>query len=310
MVYRCWLNLALLGLLMLSGCQGEPTSTPIVISEPPATVSAATATHRPSTATPTAMPEPDIAPTPSPIPSPPTPAPAPTAVPTAPAVQEVEAASPTATPVPPVEGVVDWRDAPLYYGQQVTIGGTIIVAEDKGNVIYLNFSRDYKRDFKVVIFPDDAAGFPGPPEEMYRGRTVRVTGEITEYRGAPQIIVRQPSQIEIIGGEAEPPTATPLLLLEGVVDWRDAALYYGQQVTVEGTIVRTKNTGKVTFLNFDPDYRHTLTLVIFPDDAAKFPSPPEEMFLHRRLRATGLVQEYEGAPEIIVREPSQIEIIE
>jgi len=108
-------------------------------------------------------------------------------------------------------------------------------------------------------------------------------------------------------GEA---TATPVPGEIEVIPWKDAAQYYGQRVTVEGTIVLTKNTGKVVFLDFSPHWQVDLKVVIFPEDAAKFPSPPEEMFLKKKIRVTGLIEEYQGAPEIIVRDPSQIEIVE
>lgn len=108
-------------------------------------------------------------------------------------------------------------------------------------------------------------------------------------------------------GEA---TATPALGEIEVISWEDAAQYYGQMVTVEGTIVLTKNTGKVVFLDFSPHWQVDLKVVIFPEDAAKFPSPPEEMFLNKKIRVTGLIEEYKGAPEIIVRDPSQIGIVE
>ena len=312
---RRLLSSALPSLLVLSGCRGKIAATPIVITQPPTAMPSATATRRSLTATPTATPTPRTAPTPTlvPSPSPLPPAPTPTAVSTTPAVpeEEVEPPAAMATSAPPVEQVVSWQDAGQHIGQEATVEGAIILAENKGSVIYLNFSHDYRHDFKIVIFPDDAAKFPGPPAEIYDGHTLRVKGEIIEYEGAPEIIVREPAQIEVIGAEAELlSTATPAPPVQGIVDWRDAAQYYGQQVAVEGMIVRTKNTGKVTFLNFDPDYRHTLTLVIFSDDAAKFPVPPDEMFLQRRVRATGVVEEYKGAPEIIISEPEQIEIVE
>ena len=94
------------------------------------------------------------------------------------------------------------------------------------------------------------------------------------------------------------------------MSWQDAAQYYGQVVTIEGSVVATYNSGKVVFLNFHQDYRTHFTAVIFPDDWDKFPEPPEDLFLDMLVRVTGLVKEYEGAPEIIVEEPAQIEIVE
>jgi micrococcal nuclease len=97
---------------------------------------------------------------------------------------------------------------------------------------------------------------------------------------------------------------------EIVVSWQDAAQYYGQSVTVEGRVVETYNSGKVVFLDFHEDYRQYFKAVIFPDDWDKFPEPPEKLFLDKLVRVTGLVKEYEGAPEIIIEEPTQIKIVE
>ena len=95
-----------------------------------------------------------------------------------------------------------------------------------------------------------------------------------------------------------------------VVSWRDAAKYYGQVRTVEGKIVVSNNTGKVCFLNFDRDWKEHFTAVIFSGDYDKFPPNPEDHYLNRTVRVTGLIKEYKGKPEIVVKSPEQIEIIE
>ncbi len=95
-----------------------------------------------------------------------------------------------------------------------------------------------------------------------------------------------------------------------IVPWQDAHKYYGQTKTVEGKIVATNNTGKVCFLNFHKDWRKYFTAVIFSSDFERFPAYPEEYYLHRIVRITGLIKEYRGKPEIIIKSPSQIEIVE
>ena len=62
----------------------------------------------------------------------------------------------------------------------------------------MNFHQDYANHFKVVIFPDDWPKFPEPPEELFLGKKVRVKGLVKEYRGAPEIIVEEPEQIEVV----------------------------------------------------------------------------------------------------------------
>jgi micrococcal nuclease len=95
-----------------------------------------------------------------------------------------------------------------------------------------------------------------------------------------------------------------------VISWDEADQYYGQTKIVEGKIVASHNTGKVCFLNFHTDWRRYFTAVIFASDFDKFPVHPEDHFLDRRVRVKGLIKEYRGKPEIILKSPSQIEILD
>lgn len=97
---------------------------------------------------------------------------------------------------------------------------------------------------------------------------------------------------------------------EEVISYVDAGKYYGKIKTVVGTIVATNNTGKVCFLNFHKDWKRYFTAVIFASDFDKFPPHPEDYYLNRKVKITGLIKEYNGKPEIILKSPSQIQIIE
>jgi len=90
---------------------------------------------------------------------------------------------------------------------------------------------------------------------------------------------------------------------------QDAANYCGQVRTVEGTIVETKNTGRVCFLNFSPNWRTDFTAVIFASDFSKFPANPETYCRGKNVRVTGSIQEYRGKPEIILKSQSQIVVV-
>ncbi len=95
-----------------------------------------------------------------------------------------------------------------------------------------------------------------------------------------------------------------------IISWQDADRYYGKIKTVEGKIVASNNTGRVCFLNFHKDWRRYFTAVIFAGDFNKFPKNPEDYYLKRRVRVTGLIKEYHGKPEMVLKSPSQIVIIE
>ncbi|MBU7047137.1 MAG: hypothetical protein HXS54_11960, partial [Theionarchaea archaeon] len=92
-----------------------------------------------------------------------------------------------------------------------------------------------------------------------------------------------------------------------VIDWRDAHKYYDQYVIVEGTIVNTHNSGVVCFLNFDTNYQ--FTAVIFASDFVGFPFIPEVFYLGKKVYIIGIIKEYNGSPEIIVKTPDQIKIL-
>ena len=104
-----------------------------------------------------------------------------------------------------------------------------------------------------------------------------------------------------------PPSPTPAG--PTIYSWQEAGQHIGEYAAVEGTIVRTYNSGKVIFLNFAEEYQGTFTVVIFADDAGKFPQPPEQLFLNQYVRVVGEIGEYKGAPQIVVNEPAQIEVV-
>ena len=139
------------------------------------------------------------------------------------------------------------------------------------------------------------------------------------YKGAPEIIVESPDQIRITGATSAAPapvepdqrsaSVIEVESIPAVVSWQDAGDFVGQDIVVEGDVVRTYDSGKVTFLNFAEDYHDTLSIVIFASDYDRFPSPPESLYLDQMVRVTGRVKEYKGTPEIIVESPEQIEVV-
>lgn len=248
----------------------------------------------------------------------------------------------------PANGIVDWQDAGQYLGQRLTVEGDVVRVHNSGRAAFLNFAEDYQGRFSVVIFAADFEQWPQPPDQVYLGQRVRVTGKIKDYNGAPEVIVESPAQIEIIGPAASTTQSDALAASErsvsvdlaaaavvsatqtvtasvGVtttqatapipiaarltlVPWQEAAAHEGQTVTVEGVVVDSYKSDKVIFLNFSDD-RSQFKAVIFQRDWSKWPQSPEALLLGQTVRVSGEVKLYEGAPEIIVDDPAQVEII-
>ncbi len=251
-------------------------------------------------------------------------------------------------PTPPADGVVSWLDASDYLGYRLTVEGDVVRVHNSGKAAFLNFAQDYRGKFSVVIFASDFEQWPEPPDQVYLGQRVRVTGKIKEYNGAPEVIVGSPEQIEILGPVVTA-TATPAALAEAqrfeateldaaavvtatqtatatlpltptltvtptatlqpapLISWQDAAAYEGRPVVVEGLVVDSYKSNSVIFLNFSND-RSQFKAVIFQRDWGKWPQSPERLLLGQTVRISGPVVLYEGAPEIIVNDPAQIEV--
>lgn len=89
------------------------------------------------------------------------------------------------------------RAAGKHIGENGTVKGYVADVNKREKVWYLNFDDKYPNNtFTGVIFPRNFDAFPDA--EQYEGKTVEISGEISEYNGKPQIILNDPSQIKII----------------------------------------------------------------------------------------------------------------
>lgn len=110
------------------------------------------------------------------------------------------------------------------------------------------------------------------------------------------------------------PAATPASAQSTVgISWPSsgAASHIGQRGTVCGPVVdsryATGSKGKPTFLNFDKAYpNHTFVVLIWGSDRGSFPSSPETYYKGKQVCATGLIESYQGKPEIIAKSGSQL----
>ena len=102
-------------------------------------------------------------------------------------------------PAPAVRGtIVRWEDAHRHQGEEIVVEGTIVRTHRTEKVIHLNFHANWKRYLTLVIFVKDLPLFPGNPETAYKGKKVRVRGEVTLYKDRPEMVVRSPGDIKIV----------------------------------------------------------------------------------------------------------------
>ncbi len=93
------------------------------------------------------------------------------------------------------------------------------------------------------------------------------------------------------------------------VSWEEADRHEGEMAVVEGTIVRSHRTAGVLYLNFHPNWKRYLTVVIRSKDLSRFPEDPETAFKGKKVRVRGEVNRFKGRLEMIVRDPADIAVV-
>jgi len=90
-------------------------------------------------------------------------------------------------------------EAKAHIGEQATVCGKVVstrwAESSHGSPTFLNFDQPYPDQvFTMVIWGSDRAKF-GDPETTYRGKHVCVTGKIRTFKGVPEVVATEPSQI-------------------------------------------------------------------------------------------------------------------
>lgn len=166
---------------------------------------------------------------------------------------------------------------------------------------------------RVNSHPGDFFVFQGVLEKGFeRGdRTYVYNLPVTSAdRVAPAEPVGISVRIAAESPEAASSEPAALPLGPGDVSWQEAPGRMNEAIAVVGKIIRTNDIGNLTFLNFDSNFRETLTLVVRKADYEKFSQPPEIYYRDKMVRAKGTVTQYQGKPQIMISGPEQIEVLE
>ena len=91
--------------------------------------------------------------------------------------------------------VISDSEAASHVGQTVTVEGSVAsVHVTRSGTTFLNFGSGYSNQtFTAVIFRSNATRFPNPSQ--WEGKRVRVSGQIRLYRGKPEVVLENASQL-------------------------------------------------------------------------------------------------------------------
>jgi len=90
-------------------------------------------------------------------------------------------------------------------GSQVTVCGKIYggkyLESARNTPTLLDMGANYPNQLlTLVIFGENVNAFPKNPEAYFLNRDVCVTGEVIDYNGKPEIVLRRPDQIQLNTG--------------------------------------------------------------------------------------------------------------
>ena len=94
----------------------------------------------------------------------------------------------------------------------------------------------------------------------------------------------------------------------------EAAQHVGELAQVCGRVASTAHIaavkGQPTFLNMERPYPdQPFNVVIWESARARFDAPPERAFDGKDICVTGLIETYDGKPQIVVTDPQQIVLV-
>jgi hypothetical protein len=92
------------------------------------------------------------------------------------------------------------KDAASHVGETVMVCDKVFSTKliTGSNMTLLNLGGYYPNQLLTVMIEGrDRNKFKGVPEEDFKGRSVCVTGKIVEYRGKPEIVVSDPSELKL-----------------------------------------------------------------------------------------------------------------
>ena len=176
------------------------------------------------------------------------------------------------------------------------------MANDLWGIRFGEFVKTRISNYELAQVLGEAESLANECHEKDLQKKLLQRGWKKEYQGKVGIIPMSPFQAEVT--HLEEPSGK-----FKVISWMDAHKYSGEKVTVEGIIIASHNSGKACFLNFHENWKKYFTAVIFQSDFGKFPKQPELYYKGKKVQVTGKVKEYKGKPEIILKDPSQIRII-
>lgn len=94
------------------------------------------------------------------------------------------------------------KEAKSKVGETITVEAKVAEVNKTEKIVRINLDARFpKQELTLVIFPANFSKFE--EVEKLEGKTVRVTGKVTEYQKRPQIVLESKEQLKIVEAKGE-----------------------------------------------------------------------------------------------------------
>lgn len=110
---------------------------------------------------------------------------------------------------------------------------------------------------------------------------------------------------------AEAPPATQFAPDEGLarIGWEAAREHMGEEVVVVGRCIDSRTNSRGIVLFFDVPRNKSLKLFVRRESLERFPTAPDSAYPGRWVAARGLIDEFNGEPELVLTSADQIRVL-
>ena len=125
------------------------------------------------------------------------------------------------------------------------------------------------------------------------------------------LLLAQSASHPAASAPAESAPATQFAPDEGLprIHWEAAREHIGENVVVVGRCIDARTNNRGVVLYFDLPRNKSLRLFIRRESLERFPAAPDSAYPGRWVAARGLVDEFNGDPEIVLTSPDEIHVL-
>lgn len=192
-------------------------------------------------------------------------------------------------------------EAGKHYLENCVVTGRIEQVTIRERIVYLNLEKPHPDSPLTAVIFSSKTNLFGDLEDL-EGRSVEISGKITEHQGQLQIVLEETNQLKVLPHRGLP-TGRKVKIPAA-----QAGARIGESLTVTGRVIEVSVREKVVNLNFEQPFPQTpFTAVIFTTKTNLFGNL--RGLQGRHVEVSGRIEAHRGKPQIVLNNTNQLKIV-